>query len=84
MTFIIVSSVDEYRAGQGIKFQPFYVHQFFRESNEIYGYKDLTIKVYVTGVKLIPYIEVLLIYILILDQVYRINWGCWRFGGGSQ
>lgn len=59
-TFIMVSSIEEYHSGAGIKFQPDYLHQVFRETNEIYGYKNLKITIYVTALNLVPYIIVII------------------------
>ncbi|CAD8087816.1 unnamed protein product [Paramecium sonneborni] len=58
ITYILVETVEQYQAGQGLKFQPSYVHQVFRSTNEIYGYKDLKITIHVTALGLKPYIQI--------------------------
>ncbi|CAD8131010.1 unnamed protein product [Paramecium sonneborni] len=58
ITYILVETIEQYKTGQGLKFQPSYVHQVFRQTNEIYGYKDLKITIHVTALGLKPYIQI--------------------------
>ncbi|KAM3143709.1 hypothetical protein pb186bvf_004205 [Paramecium bursaria] len=56
--FRIFKSLQDYKNQKCEDFNPFHMHQVFRDDNTIYGYKELNITINVSSISLTPYITI--------------------------